>query len=127
MTLRTTQQSTRLHTLIAQLGLANDVKRTLIWTYSSARTESSRELTSGECEELILFLAKQVAAKDDPANRMRKKIFSHAHTIGWTYQGKVDTQKVRNWMLKFSFLHKDVNDYTLAELPKLITQFKKVK
>ena len=64
-------------------------------------------------------------------DKMRKRLLSMCYQLGspWSnYDGMLDKMMINkshlnNWMLKSSYLHKSLNDYTYAELPKLITQF----
>lgn len=61
--------------------------------------------------------------KEDPADKMRKKVLHYFHNMGWqTEKGKIDWQSVSGWMESKSYLNKGLNDYTLEELPKLVSQ-----
>lgn len=125
--IRTQEQNTRFHAIIGKLGLSKDEKQQLVEEVSYGRTDSSRELYVSEMNHLINHLQSIVNSNGpDPAFKMRRKIFSLCHEFGWEClpeSRKVDVQRLNNWMLKFGYLHKPLNSYTLQELPKLVTQF----
>ena len=81
-----------------------------------------------ECQALIDHLAKVATDTNaDRANVMRRKAFAIAHELGWEdAQGKVDRARFDAWMLKYSYLHKGINQYTHNELPKLLTQLEQL-
>ena len=93
----------------------------LVMEYSGYRTDDPKEMTVKEMAELISDLKDQ-----GESSKQRKKIFSLAHQAGWTKGNRPDYERINGWMLKYSYLHKDLNAYTLDELPKLITQFEKM-
>ncbi len=71
---------------------------------------------------------RQSKADFDRGQTQRRKILSLCHELGWTYPthgGRVTVNFVAldGWMNKYSYLHKPLNYYTPAELPKLVTQF----
>jgi hypothetical protein len=69
-----------------------------------------------------------VRHKADDAQRMRRKIFSICHDIGWeTETGEVDKVRLQNWLLKYGYLHKPITEYTVTELPALLTQFENIQ
>jgi hypothetical protein len=63
------------------------------------------------------------------ANTMRKKIIALAHQMGWSkiHPGSgnkiADMQRIDEWCNKYGYLHKRLNQYTIEELPKLVTQY----
>lgn len=63
------------------------------------------------------------------ASNMRKKIIALAHQMGWSSyhpdSGKkiADMPRINAWCSKYGYLHKELNNYRLTELPKLVTQF----
>lgn len=64
-------------------------------------------------------------------NLQRKKILSLCHELGWTYPSYggrmvVNFVALDGWMLHYGYLHKPLNYYTPAELPKLVTQFEEM-
>jgi hypothetical protein len=118
----------RFHLLLSKTGKAPH-KAALVFSFTNGRSESSRDMTEQEAKELVYYL-ENITTADDPANRMRKKIISMAREMGWelrTTTGKVaDMQRIRNWVLKYGSLKKPLNDYTINELPRLVTQFEQV-
>lgn len=126
----TTQQNKTLHALLAQTGLSAH-KANLINGITKGRTESSKQLSNFEANELLAYLRTQLHNKrqalnsiDEKANRMRKKIISLAWQMNWVNNsGACDIPRINNWCIKYGYLHKPFNNYIYAELPKLLTQF----
>ncbi len=114
-----------LHALLSSTGTMQ-FKREMIRDISGGRTESSRELTYQEAERIIEHL-KSLNPTISGAEKMRKKILSFAHEMGWhtliNGEWKIDIKSVDSWCVKYSYLKKRLNDYTYEELPKLVTQF----
>jgi len=93
---------------------------------SGNRTNDPKELSTKEMSALISNLT-----TDDAATIMRRKIFSLAHTIGWSKFDAEDElipdyDHINGWMMQYSYLHKPLGHYSEAELPKLITQFEEM-
>jgi hypothetical protein len=121
---RTPEQNARLHKLIGMLSIDPDHKKDLVEQVSQGRVSSSADLTIAECHRLIVHLQKIADESDQGLVRMRRKIMSICHEIGWTTaEGKVDYRRLNGWLLKYGYLHKNLNTYTAKELPQLVTQF----
>ncbi|MCK6649816.1 MAG: hypothetical protein L6Q66_09180 [Bacteroidia bacterium] len=121
---RTAKQNGTLHALITKLGIDEETKADLVAQVSEGRERSSRNLTYNECDKLIKHLQSLVSENHDKSNRMRRKILSICHEMKWTLPGsKLDWNKINNWLLKYGYLHKPLNDYTAKELPSLVSQF----
>lgn len=142
----------QLHALLTQTGLT-DAKAYLVESFTHGRSESSRDLTDGEAIEFIKYLKARLPQTQPPnpskdakhisnamptfkantpaqqANTMRKKIIALAHQMGWSSihpasGNKIaDMARINAWCEKYGYLHKKLNDYTVDELPKLVTQF----
>ncbi len=98
-------------------------RHAIVFDYSGGRTESSRELTDPEIMRLIRDLEKGFKELDR-ADKMRKKIISQAHEMGWELpSGKIDMDMINAWCVKYGFKHKPLNSYSYKELPVLVTQF----
>lgn len=125
-----------IHALLAKIGMANDkdYKRELIQTYTNGREESTTRLSVNEAGLLISDLQALVGMTPEQiqADRKRKRILHHAHEMLWEIDDpaggrpKVDMDRVNAWCIKSGYLHKPLNDYTLAELSKLAWQMQKV-
>lgn len=123
-------QNKALHALLHKTGLTAQ-KETIVSSFSHGRTSSSRQLSHLESVALIQWLQAQQPAEPDEGKKMRGKILSIAHDMGMVKLNKAgkrvaDMQRVDAWMLKYSYLHKKLDAYKYAELPKLVTQFEKV-
>lgn len=122
--LRTLEQNKRLHTLLGKLGVEKEQKEELVFGFSGERTISSAELTMQECYSLCNHLQGMIYASDDRADVMRKKVLSICHEMKWKLEsGKIDWEHLNDWLMKYGYLHKSLNEYKEKELPKLVTQF----
>ncbi len=102
--------------------------------FSNNRTNRTSQLGVLECDALIRHLAtglgQRVAAptseQEDESDRMRRKILSLAHEMRWELPGtsKVDMARVNAWCQGFGFKKFHLNQYSHAELTKLVSQFK---
>jgi hypothetical protein len=125
-----------LHTLLNATGMI-ELKRDLVQEYSATKVTSSKDLLESEALALCAHLRTlpgadvQKVAIADPADVMRKKIIRFAHLMGWelTPMGKPDMPRIDGWVRKYGYLNrqqKGLNDYTVKELPRLVTQFEEV-
>ena len=122
------------NTVIHKHGLVHD-KANIIDSFTNGRTRSSKEMYESEAIELLAaFNSKPAADTDDKKAPMLKKIFRMAHEINYITKvqqvdksGKMvvknDYSRLYEWVLKYGYLHKELRDYTYAELPKLVSQF----
>ncbi len=127
-------QNRRLHQLLPQAGIDAIDKKALVKEFSNGRTESSRELLMNEAQLLIrhleaslgLIATAPTAEQDEASDLMRRKILSLAHEMRWEIPatGKVDMGRVNGWCQARGFGKKVLNDYSHAELTKLLSQFK---
>ena len=120
-------------------------KEDIVSEVSKGRTTSVAALLFAEADSLIKGLQKETSFKKevnkaDPCHKMRGKILSHAHELGWhkkdsngnmirdptTNKPKIDFDRVNEWCTKYGYLKKKLDKYTYAELPKMVGQFKKV-
>jgi hypothetical protein len=122
MTLINGPQLTAIHALLSELHL-RDEKESIIREFTGGRTTSSRSMTKAEARALIAHL-KSVDPKDKGAEKMRNKVLSMCHEMGWRIPGtdRIDMDHVNNWCVSRSYLKKKLDDYTHKELPLLVTQ-----
>lgn len=119
-------QIKRISTMLSLLNL-NEQKDLLVSSFTQGRTISRKEMTYHEASLMITFLQNEVAKDQASANQMRRKIIAKAHNMGWeTTPGKVDIERLNAWCRTSSYLKKELNEYTYAELPKLVSQFDNV-
>ncbi len=125
---RTSTQNTEFHALIGKLSIDKERKEDLVFEYSEGRCTSSADLLYTEMAQLIIFLRKQTTGTFLPGNNQRKKILSLFHELGYELPGgKIDWKRVNGWLMKYGYLHKGLNDYTLKELPKLVSQVERIQ
>ena len=124
----------RLFALLKQRGLYEQ-RSHLVSEFTNGRSDSSKDLTEREIDKLIALLEaeeKQTNSDFWRGDHMRKKIFSLCFDYGWTIWSDkkqrmvVDQRRLNSWMLKYSILHKALNEYKYDELPALVTQFESV-
>lgn len=118
--------------ILAAKGIM-DMKDELVHQHSNGRTTHASALKAQELQELIDRLQPERTARPrldrEAGNRMRRRILSLCYTLGYTNMnpatGKqtVDWDRLNAWMLKYGYLHKPLNQYTLSELPRLVSQF----
>jgi hypothetical protein len=136
----------QLHALLTQTNMVA-AKPHLVESFTNGRTNSSKDMSHYEAIELVKHLKQMLANKQLPntsprhitqstiqnskfkIDKMRKKIIALAHQMGWsaihpTSGNKIaDTKRINEWCKKYGYLHKELNSYTIDELPKLVTQF----
>lgn len=122
-------QRKRLFGALAAIGQKSKEQRAeLIRAFTNGRTDSTRELSSYEADELI----KKLESKDyQSADRQRKKIISMAYEMRWgnpnTPEGRDETvRRIDNWCISKTAYRKHFNSLTLQELPHVVTQFREV-
>lgn len=130
--IRNNHQNTVLHKLIADLNIDKETKADLVLQFTQERETSSAKMLVSECQELINHLniikngptdKKQAPAQNSVQNKMRRKILSICHEMNWKIGSQLDWNRINFWLEKYGYLHKELNRYTEAELPKLVTQF----
>lgn len=120
-------------------------KPELVSSFSSGRTQHASELDFREAGELIKYLSNYGTSRETPpplkgdANNMRRKILSICHQMQWYERdatgnlvlkaGKpvLDFKRIDAFCIKSTPQHKALNLHTAAELPTLITIFKRLQ
>jgi hypothetical protein len=139
--LRTESQNKRLHLLIGKLAIGAEQKEELVYEFTGGRETSSAKMEVRECNALIghleILSGQSTATKtkgygftqvNDAANKMRRKILSIVHELGWELPGgKIDWARLNEYLNKYGYLHKALNDYKYEELPTLVTQFENLQ
>lgn len=129
---RNKAQNSRLHQLLGELNISDEQKQDFVYQYTNGRETSTSKMLVPECQSLINYLVvlkqqkgmnKQRKPEQTPAQKMRRKILSICHEMGWKQNGAIDWDRLNGWLLKSGYLKKQLNDYTEQELPKLVTQF----
>ena len=123
-----TKQVGYIKALMAQRKIIH-LSHEIAYNHSDQRTHHVSALTAVEAQKLIDFLK----ADDDIAtqcNTMRRKMISMAREMGWSLPNPskggamvADMARLDNWCIKYGYLHKPLNEHSLAELPKLLSQF----
>jgi len=143
--LRNKQQNKALHLLVGELNISSEMKEELVYQFTNGRETSSSKMLVNECQSLINHLnhikngtsatnrkvsnhsVSRMSREDkDKCQKMRRKILSIFHEMGWKKQGQLDWTRINEWLLTRGYLKKALNDYKLAELPKLVSQVEKL-
>lgn len=131
----TTKQIIAINTLLHKQGLYKH-KCEIVGGVTNGRTESTKELFFEEAQALINDLNR--TQKDARQNsRVHRKLFAMCHEMGWitevteadetgVIKKRKDYSKAHAWVLKYGSLKKELDKYTPAELPKLVSQLEKV-
>lgn len=130
----TPNQLRAIHALLKDAGLTDD-KESIVDSFSGGRTKHVSELKKGEAAALIGHL-KSLDTTTHRADKMRNKILSMAHEMGWEksvdknqltkIKRPIDMDRVNNWCIKYGYLHKKLDAYNYKELPRLVTQMEGV-
>lgn len=100
----------------------------LVAEFTGGQTTSLRKLTERELWKLEARLEEMIGdPKKQAGQRMRRKIIGILAGRGAvTTQGKPDMAHIYAWVLRYGYLKKDLNAYTVQELPKLVYQAESV-
>lgn len=122
----TTAQIQLCRTLLNKAGLTT-FKEEIVASHTNNRTVSLTECDQQETQALVKYLKSYLGQTDDGPERIRRKIISCAHEMHWKLQdGRIDMERLNNWLVKYGLHHKKLNDLTAAELPATLTQIDKV-
>ncbi|MCW5900461.1 MAG: hypothetical protein KIT10_14445 [Flavobacteriales bacterium] len=96
----------------------------LVREFTRGGTDSLRRLTVVELRRLERRMEEmQMNPRLQAGQRMRRKIIGILAARGAVnVQGKPDMAHVYAWVRKYGYLGKELNAYTVAELPKLVSQ-----
>lgn len=83
---------------------------------------SLKDLTPEELKRIEVSIQELVDPIAASANRQRRKIIAILAARGMAKDGKPDMAHIYAWVLKYGYLHKPMNNYTQAELPRLVSQ-----
>lgn len=100
----------------------------LVAEFTGGQTTSLRKLTERELWKLEVRLEEMIGdPKKQAGQRMRRKIIGILAGRGAVNaQGKPDMARIYAWVLRYGYLKKDLNAYTVQELPKLVYQAESV-
>ncbi|HMP91905.1 MAG TPA: hypothetical protein PKD90_03485 [Phnomibacter sp.] len=125
----TPSQRSAIAAACARLALGKEDKAALVSQYSQGKAISTTELTKAQAAALLQALSRGLTAnpRQQAAECMRRKVIAIFHECGWQQPGtaSIDMARVNAWCIHHGYLHKKLNAYTYAELPKLVTQAKK--
>lgn len=140
---RTLAQNNKIYMLIAAVNKAGYLveKAEIVSFITDGRTSSSKELTYQEALKLIHHLEEKLgqdakkfkpASDSKRADNMRKNIIAICYELGWITNSEDLEEKKMNMAVIDSFLKsrgylkKPLMEFTIKELPKLVTQFNQI-
>lgn len=120
---------------LAKMGLMSD-KADIVLNATDGRTTHSSAMSFEEARALLLALNRNVKttqAPVKPTQKMVNKLFAMAHQMGWITEEtivsptgmikKKNYSRLYEWVTKYGYLHKPLNQYSYKEMPKLVSQF----
>jgi hypothetical protein len=116
-----------------QLGITSEQRAELVSDITKGRTESCADITYQEANEFnrhlktLLSRIKTPNPKFESEDRMRKKVLSCFHEMGYRKHGKLDMPRVNQTIEEKGYLKKPLNTYKYNELPTLVSQFEIIK
>lgn len=114
-------------------GLDTEAIKEVKLSATNGRTDSSREMTHQEASALIKALKLNEQPKQDfkpkPGQAQRRKIISICHDMRWfeNATGKVNIHALNAWLLEKGVVKKELNNLSVAELNKTVTQFESIQ
>jgi hypothetical protein len=123
----TTAQIKKIHVLLQQKGLMEE-KKTILYSYSSHRTESTKELTCYEAKRLISFLMDETVEIQIKWKNTYRAIYSLAWKMGIIYGNTDDDYQMNKAKLNMfcrqrGTIKKNLSDMNYEELNQTHRQF----
>lgn len=125
--------------MMAEKGIDQEERGSIVSEFTKGRTKSLRELSDSELMDLRLTL-QRYTQKRDQSDMMRKKVIyllcsmkklhlrkSNEVLVFENARQKANMSDIYKFVLKVGYAKKPFNDYTAAELVKLVTQFEKIR
>lgn len=130
----TPAQRKAINAILARTGQM-DNKAAIISNATNSRTTHSSALNFEEAKALLLALnrgTKPAKTPAKPTQKMVNKLFAMAHEMGWIkeetivtptgMEKKKDYSRLYEWVTKYGYLHKPLNQYSYIEMPNLVAQ-----
>lgn len=104
-------------------------RQDIVHTFTGGAKTSLKALTPHEYKELVNWMNSELSKLSKPTKltldsnqKQRKKIIAVLCKVGMIKNGKADMDRIYAWVMSHGYLHKHLNQYTAAELPKLVYQ-----
>lgn len=102
----------------------HDAKDAIVLAHTNGRTTSISELTKAEASAIInQFTKKSEVSNED---NKRKKVIHYAHLLGWEKEGKVDMERLNNFLVSSSGFGLQINQLSANQLNKIISQLQAI-
>ncbi|OQY03223.1 MAG: hypothetical protein B6I20_05450 [Bacteroidetes bacterium 4572_117] len=126
---RTIKQNSRLYQLLTQLGINDDNKEDMVYSFTNERTTKSSEMTYVECTSMIKVLERQLSKQQrreaELRQKLRRNVFKLMFDIGKLNSAMDNPEKIKvinAWIEKMFKFNKHFNYLSTAELGKAIKQ-----
>jgi len=103
----------------------------IIADFTNGQKNSLKQLTDWEYNELIRRLNSTMSQQlpkydvNNPLQKQRRKVIALLCKVGMLKNDTADMPRIYAWVRQYGYLHKNFNDYTYEEIPKLVTQAEK--
>ena len=120
-------------TLLCRAGIDNDTRHDMVYSWTSGRTASTKELFDSEMDKLIFKLSSEFGKKTMNPNleierrNKRATVLAIAGRVGFFPDGSSNFDTFNRFMQSSSILKKDLYKYKLDELDELIRQFRGIE
>lgn len=126
MKLLSKKQLKHINTLVSKLHIDKETKVAMVQGFTNSRETSTTKLFVEEASDMIKHL-KSLDPEEASAEKQRRYIIAMAHELRWELpNGKADMKRIDNWCKQYGGKQKELNSYTLQELPNLVTGFQKM-
>ncbi len=117
----------KLMTIFSRMGLDNDARRDLIFGYTNGRTESTKDLSQSEIDDLCDTYSDMAFGTNEKEELRQKRsiVLKIATSVG--IHDTENWSKFNGFMLNRSVLKKPLKSYTLEEMDALIQQFRGIE
>ncbi len=125
------QKQRQLMMLLNRLGIDNDTRHDLVYSWTNGRTSSSRLLTDDELVNLVWKFQNDLNSRntsmyvESEKRKKRSTVLAIAQRCG-IHEG-TSFDRFNRFMLERSILQKDLYKYNLEELDELIKQFRGIE
>lgn len=118
----TPKQIQMVRVLMTKAGILKQ-KADIADSFSEGRTLHLSDLTHDETVELVAYLRKLTGQSANPSDKMSRKILSIAHELDWEQiDGRVDMERLNNWLVKSTAQKKPLDKLSHSELTQVVSQ-----
>lgn len=124
----------KLMTLLGKAGIDNDTRHDMVYSWTSGRTASTKELFDREVDDLIWKITNDFTFRNElnphleiERRNKRATVLAIAGRVGFFPNGSSNFETFNSFMLSGSILKMHLGKYKLDELDQLIKQFRAIE